>query len=555
MDRGHFKLGFFVSLILLLSLVGRPSFFGPCPSGLNPVGVFFSGSPSFLVPRPSGLNPVGVFFFLFVAMPHPAMRRTVTLRIGRIPQVVSRPEVIRMLAERFGTWKLLAVQFLPGFRVQLTFDSVEAKNTIERQSEVEIEGYPCQVVGGGPSLESVLIFHLPYELDNGVIQAAMQQYGEVGGIRHQLHPDSTVHSGTRVVRMVRKGPIPRHMKVEGWSAKVWYRGQPVECDICGAGHVSRVCPMRNKCRFCGEEGHFARNCPGRNGEGWGEVVAQGATDAPVGGQEGGSVDLRDNQLDELSSQDAPGSVSASACADPDSLEGATVVSQASTDVSQSVLAGLALNSNSPDAPNSDSVNSNSNCSDAPNSDSVNSNNCADLPSNVSNDPLNNEMEVIDSNCNSGNVSVTSESEIVNGNSNDSNGTVNSNGNGISESIISNNSNDNNGVVISNDNEMNIAETSDSSDSESEDGEIRSDASIGGVPSGDESSLGSVHSTDRDGFVVPLPAKRTARKPRRGVAWSLLSVSPVGTGRSRSPLVAGKHPLPPAVPSRPKSRRS
>ena len=541
MDRGHFKLGFFVSLILLLSLVGRPSFFGPCPSGLNPVGVFFSGSPSFLVPRPSGLNPVGVFFFLFVAMPHPAMRRTVTLRIGRIPQVVSRPEVIRMLAERFGTWKLLAVQFLPGFRVQLTFDSVEAKNTIERQSEVEIEGYPCQVVGGGPSLESVLIFHLPYELDNGVIQAAMQQYGEVGGIRHQLHPDSTVHSGTRVVRMVRKGPIPRHMKVEGWSAKVWYRGQPVECDICGAGHVSRVCPMRNKCRFCGEEGHFARNCPGRNGEGWGEVVAQGATDAPVGGQEGGSVDLRDNQLDELSSQDAPGSVSASACADPDSLEGATVVSQASTDVSQSVLAGLALNSNSPDAPNSDSVNSN---------------NCADLPSNVSNDPLNNEMEVIDSNCNSGNVSVTSESEIVNGNSNDSNGTVNSNDNGISESIISNNSNDNNGVVISNDNEMNTAETSDSSDSESEDGEIRSDASIGGVPSGDESSLDSVHSTDRDGFVVPLPAKRTARKPPVVVSpGRSRSVSPVGTGRSRSPLVAGKHPLPPAVPSRPKSRRS
>ena len=53
-----------------------------------------------------------------------------------------------MLTERFGTWKLLAVQFLPGMRVQLTFDSVEAKASIERQSQVEIEGYPCQVVGG-----------------------------------------------------------------------------------------------------------------------------------------------------------------------------------------------------------------------------------------------------------------------------------------------------------------------------------------------------------------------------------------------------------------------
>ena len=411
------------------------------------------------------------------------MRRTVTLRVGRIPQVVSRPELIRILAEHFGTWKLLVVQFLPGMRVQLTFDSVEAKTSIEQQSEVDTEGYPCQVVGGGPSLESVLIFHLPYELDNGLIQAAMQEYGEVGGIRHQLHPDSTVHSGTRVVRMVRKRPIPRHIAVEDWSTKVWYRGQPVECDICGAGHVSQVCPMWNKCRFCGEEGDFAHNCPGRNGEGWGEANAQGVSGALVDGQERGSVDLRDNQLDELSSQDAPGSVSASAAsAGPDSLEGATVVLQASTDASQSVLAGLALNSNSPDAPNSDSVNLNSNCSDAPNSDCVNLSNCADLPCNVSNDSLNNEMEVIDGNSNSGNASDISEREIVNGNSNDNDVTVNSNDNGNSESPISSNSNDNNGVVISNDNgnsesignngEMMITETSGSSDSDSEDGEIR-----------------------------------------------------------------------------------
>ena len=104
--------------------------------------------------------------------------------------------------------------------------------------------------------------------------------------------------------------------------------------------------------------------------------------------------------------------------------------------------------------------------------------------------------------------------------------------------------------------MNNAESSDSSDSESEDGEIRSDASIGGVPSGDESSLDSVHSTDRDGFVVPLPAKQTARKyPVVVSPGRSRSVSPLDTGRSRSPLVAGKHPLPPAVPSRPRSRRS
>ena len=373
--------------------------------------------------RPSGLNPVRVFLSCSCHA-RPALRRTVTLRIARIPQVVTRHELIRMLAERFGTWKLLAVQFLPGLRVQLTFDSVEAKTSIERQAEIEIEGYPCQVVGGGPGFESVLLFHLPYELDNGLIEAALQEFGEVKGIHHQLHP------GTRIVRMIRKSPIPRHVKVDGWSGKVWYRGQPVECDICGAGHVSRVCPMRNRCRLCKEEGHFARNCPGLNGEGWGEVVPPGATGTPVDRQEGGSVDLRDNQLDELSSQAAPASASVPACVSrPDSLEGATVVSLASSGVSQTVLVGLVPNSNSPDAPNSDSANSIS--VDAPNSNSVNLNNC-DLSSNVSNVPLNNEMEVIDSNCNSGNASGISESEIVNNSSNDSNGTVNSSENGSNE---------------------------------------------------------------------------------------------------------------------------
>ena len=108
-------------------------------------------------------------------MPRPTLHRTVTLRIARIPQVIARHELIRMLAERFRTWKLLVVQFLPGMRIQLTFDSVEAKASIERQAEIDIKGYPCQVVGGGPALESVLLFHLPYELDNGLIQADLHK--------------------------------------------------------------------------------------------------------------------------------------------------------------------------------------------------------------------------------------------------------------------------------------------------------------------------------------------------------------------------------------------
>lgn len=354
----------------------------------------------------------------------------------------------------------------------------------------------------------------------------MQQYGDVGGIRHQLHPDSTVYTGTRIVRMVRKGPIPRHISVEGWSGKVWYRGQPVECDICGAGHVSRVCPMRNKCRLCGAEGHFARSCPRRDDPDWGEVNPPSTTDAQADGNGEHSVDLRDNQLDELPSQVASGSVST----DPDSLEGATVASQASSGVSQSVLAGLAPKSNSP----------NSDFPDAPNSiDSAKLNDSTDLPKTDSTDSLNNGMEVITGN--------SSENNNVN--------------NGISNTSHNDNSNSNDDIEVINDennsssNKVNINELSDISESESEDGEIRSDASIGGGPSGDESTLDSVHSTDQDGFVVPMPVRRTTRKSPVVISpGRSRSVSPA-SGRSRSPLVKGKHSLPPAAPSRPKSRKS
>ena len=64
-------------------------------------------------------------------MPRPAMRRTVTLHVGRVPEVISRSEFVHMLKEHFGSWKLLGVQFLPGLKAQL------------------IGGYSCRVVGGG----------------------------------------------------------------------------------------------------------------------------------------------------------------------------------------------------------------------------------------------------------------------------------------------------------------------------------------------------------------------------------------------------------------------
>ena len=312
-----------------------------------------------------------------------------------------------------------------------------------------------------------------------------------------------------------------------------------------------MCPLRGKCRFCKEEGHFARNCPNRNRNDWGEAAANGA--APANAEEGpatpadpapasSAVDLRDNQLDEPSGSVAPSSSAldsldgATVVSQVDSLEGATVVSQEQAPVSQSILVDL----NVPNLANS---------RDAPNS-----NDCVDLSSSI--DLFNERIVTLNNNeTSAANGNINSESDI---HSNDSSGN-----NGNSGNIMhSNDSSGNNGNSINdtlpNNNDLEILDCSSDNDSDdSDDPEIRSDASIASLDV-EGSSLDSVHSVDDDGFVVPLPtrAPRASRKPPVVISpGRSRSVSPADGGRSRSPLSSGKHPLPPVVGSRAKSRKS
>ena len=177
-------------------------------------------------------------------------------------------------------------------------------------------------------------------------------------------------------------------------------------------------------------------------------------------------------------------------------------------------------------------------------DAPNSNNCIDLSSGI--DLLNerNESSIVTLNNNAtgtANSNINNDSEI---HSNDSSGN-----NGNSESI---------NVTLSNNNEMEVLDNSSDSDSDgSQDPEICSDASIASLDV-DVSSLDSVHSLDHEGFAVPLPkrAPHSSRNPAIVISPDRSrSVSPADGCRSRSSLSSGKHPLPPVVGSRPKSRKS
>lgn len=133
--------------------------------------------------------------------------------------------------------------------------------TAEGWEILNLGGVKRTVLRLAPRPEIVLIYHYPYETNSTVLKNVLSAFGEVQEIGCYHYPDlSSVSKGTRIVKMIRNNRIPRSLEIGFSLCKVWYHGQHVECDICGKGHVSKVCPVRGKCRRCLEPSHVARDC-------------------------------------------------------------------------------------------------------------------------------------------------------------------------------------------------------------------------------------------------------------------------------------------------------
>ena len=138
--------------------------------------------------------PVGLL--LMVRAP---LQRTVVLDVSPFPATASRVDIAKCINAKFtGTFDVQSVQFVPGGKAQVPFESPTAKQSVEGLEILNFGGIKC-----------VLIYHYSFECSSTVLKNVLSAYGEVQEVRCQHYPDlSSVSTGMRIVKIVRNNASP-----------------------------------------------------------------------------------------------------------------------------------------------------------------------------------------------------------------------------------------------------------------------------------------------------------------------------------------------------------
>ena len=116
--------------------------------------------------------------------------------------------------------------------------------------------------GHWPPQVDVYVHYYPFEAQDADIRSVLSKFGQIKGLRYQSFPGySNVKIGSRIVRIVVEREIPSRQAIRGYPCPVWYKGQPIRCNICReVGHLAASFPDKGLCRRCKEPGHTAGQC-------------------------------------------------------------------------------------------------------------------------------------------------------------------------------------------------------------------------------------------------------------------------------------------------------
>ena len=187
--------------------------------------------------------------------------KTLNIHVGKKLNDKLKEDITKEVFKALNLYGVVAIQVAYEV-IRVTFLTDEGFRRAKELTGVRLFGLWCPILGGGPPVTIVHVFDYPYEEDNGCVFTVFNDFGDVKKVKNQTCLwNSTVFTGTRLVFMVLNSNLPRGLTINGYSCRVWYKGQPLICNLCNVqGHKSAVCPNKDKCRRCGEQGHFARTC-------------------------------------------------------------------------------------------------------------------------------------------------------------------------------------------------------------------------------------------------------------------------------------------------------
>ena len=197
-------------------------------------------------------------------MPSKKIARPNTL-VFQVPEVLrsgSKEDFLAKLLDFLSAHVVSCVQFVPGFFVRVTFESLQSRQAVFHNGIV-IEGVEIPVMEADPTVRFGHLHHCPFDFPDKIVAAALSAFGTVLDVQFSCFPGSTVRNGSRVIKMLLQEEIPTKLFVLRYPCRVWYRGQVQVCNICRRSeHRAASCPFRDLCLKCHQGGHFARDRPG-----------------------------------------------------------------------------------------------------------------------------------------------------------------------------------------------------------------------------------------------------------------------------------------------------
>ena len=193
------------------------------------------------------------------------LARSVDLKVNAFPEGNVPTDIAKSISDYFvdQNIKVLAIQQCPNKVARVIFEDRTDCELIRLRGELDMNGVKVPVVPPPPNWVNVVVYNYPYDVPDEYINDVLDHYSTVWGVRSQHWtnlPD--ISMATRLVHINLKKSIPQFVMFHTYRCKVWYRGQPLHCDICKEGsHIAFNCPYKGKCLSCKQLGHLARSCP------------------------------------------------------------------------------------------------------------------------------------------------------------------------------------------------------------------------------------------------------------------------------------------------------